>query len=91
VPRGADNAIAAVFRAAETKVVRGTDASTGAIVAPIVTPNGCAGVVAIELADGRERGAAASAFAAILAAQLATVIPVPAEDGGAVYARRESC
>jgi hypothetical protein len=44
-----------------------------------MTPNGCAGMLAIELQDGSERSAVVRAFVTIVAAQLATLLSIPAE------------
>jgi hypothetical protein len=74
VPRDADNAIAAAFRASETREVNGRPDETGAVVAPLITPAGCAGVLAFELPGGRESGGVVKSFAAIIAAQLAALI-----------------
>ena len=49
VRRDADNATAAAFRSAQTSVVNGSDLASGALVVPLMTPAGCAGVLAIEL------------------------------------------
>ena len=55
------------------------DSLPGAIVAPIITGEGCVGVLAAEMRRGAERDEATQAVAAILAAQLATfVTAVPA-------------
>ena len=70
----ADNAIAAAFRAAETCVVDSTDQATGAVVVPLLTPCGCAGVLAVELSAGVEQGPIVVSIATILAAQLSTLI-----------------
>ena len=74
VSRDADNALAAAFRTSETRVVNGRAEETGAVVVPLITPTGCAGVLAFELRYGHEPGDAVKAFAAIIAAQLATLI-----------------
>ena len=74
VPRDADNAIAAAFRTAETRVVNGGAEATGAVVVPLITAAGCTGVLAFELRHGREQNESVKAFAAIIAAQLATLI-----------------
>jgi transcriptional regulator with XRE-family HTH domain len=76
VKRSADNATAAAFRSAETCVVGGSDNASGAIVAPLMTPSGCGGVLALEVPNGREQTAAVRALAAIFAAQLARWIRV---------------
>ena len=70
----ADNAIAAAFRAAETRVVDSTDQATGAVVVPLLTPCGCAGVLAVELSAGVEQGPILVPVATILAAQLSTLV-----------------
>jgi len=68
-----DNAIAAAFRYGQKQVVRGIEGSTGAFVAPLLTPDGCAGVLALEFADGAEQHELLQALAAIVAAQLSTL------------------
>jgi transcriptional regulator with XRE-family HTH domain len=70
----ADNAIAAAFRAVDTRVVESTDHATGAVVVPLLTPCGCAGVLAVELAAGREQHPSVLAVATIIAAQLSTLV-----------------
>lgn len=72
-----DNAIADAFRSAAIRVVHGSGASTGAIVAPIVAGPGCAGVLALELAEGRERREWVRGVAAIVAAQMAALFGCP--------------
>ena len=84
--RSTDTAVAAAFRGAEERVIEGSGArATGAFVAPLLTPSGCAGVLAIEFGDGGEQREATRAFATILAAQLSTLLPacVAAETSGA--------
>jgi len=85
VSRDADNAIARAFRTAEARVVDGGDEATGAVVVPLITPAGCAGVLALELRHGGERLECVRAAATILAAQLSTLfgVPVLAEAVGA--------
>jgi hypothetical protein len=58
-------------------VVDGGDMTTGAVVVPLMTAGGCAGVLALELRQGGERLECVRAAATILAAQLATLIEVP--------------
>jgi transcriptional regulator with XRE-family HTH domain len=74
VPRDADNAIAAAFRSVETRIVRGTEVKTGAVVVPAVTAAGCFGVLALELPAPGDGRAFVRAFASILAAQLAALV-----------------
>jgi hypothetical protein len=85
VSRDSDNAIARAFKSAEARVVDGGEATTGAVVVPLLTPSGCAGVLALELRHGGERLECVRAAATILAAQLATLVsaPVLAEAVGA--------
>ena len=70
----ADNAIAAAFRTSDTQEVNGSLEETGAVVAPLITSAGCAGVLAFELPGGRQSGGVVKSFAAIIAAQLAALI-----------------
>lgn len=76
VARSTDNAIAAAFGTAQARVVEGGGGrATGAFVTPLLTPGGCAGVLAIEFGDGAEQRGSIQAFATILGAQLATLLP----------------
>jgi cytoskeletal protein RodZ len=75
VARDADNATAAAFRESQTCIVNGSERTRGAIVVPMMRPDGCAGVLAVELTNGREQTEAVHALAAIIAAQLARSIP----------------
>jgi hypothetical protein len=77
VSRQADNAIAAAFRFGQKQVVRGSEDATGAIVAPLVTPDGCAGVLALEYADGIEQHELVQALVTIITAQLSTLFATP--------------
>jgi hypothetical protein len=70
VPRDADNATAAAFRSAEPCVIEGNLHARGALVIPLLTPDECAGVLAIELERGGEQRPCLRAVAAIIAAQL---------------------
>jgi hypothetical protein len=49
--------------------------SHGAIAVPLSGVNGCIGVFAAELPQGRERDATTKAVASVIAAQLATIVP----------------
>jgi hypothetical protein len=76
IQREADNATAAAFREARVHVVKGDVLTNGAIVAPLVTPGGCVGVMAAEVRNEREQTEEVRALAAIVAAQLATLIGI---------------
>ena len=77
----ANNATAAAFRAEEVRAIDGGDRTNGALAVPLLTPGGCAGVLAIELEHGNERTGWVRAVATIVAAMLAQLIAVaePAE------------
>jgi GAF domain len=77
IPRDADNATAAAFREAVVKTVAADGPAAGAIVAPLVTPSGCVGVMAAEVGDGREHDAGTHALARIISAQLAALLGPP--------------
>jgi hypothetical protein len=72
--RDADNLTAAVFRSAQSCAIPGRHQVSGALVVPLLTPEGCAGVLAIELQDGREQTRSVRAVATIIAAQLSVLI-----------------
>ena len=84
VDRDTNNATAAAFRSGQTCVVNGSDLVSGALVAPLVTPAGCVGVLAIELQNGAEEKESVGALAMIIAAQLAALVGAapPAEAPG---------
>lgn len=77
-PREADNATAAAWRHAALQVMPSSDVAAGALVVPLLTPEGCLGVLAAETRHGTERREPVQALARILAAQLSTLIGVPA-------------
>jgi hypothetical protein len=78
VGRDADNAIGAAFRSGDTSIVDGTDGETGAIAVPLLGPDGCVGVLALEVRHGDERNDVLHAIAAIAAAQFVSFCMPPA-------------
>jgi helix-turn-helix protein/GAF domain-containing protein len=74
VRRDTDNATAAAFRSAQTCAINGSDDTSGALAVPLLTPAGCAGVLAIELQHGSEQTRSVRAVVTILAAQLAQLV-----------------
>lgn len=78
VRRCADNAIAATLRCGQKQVVSGTSDATGALVMPLLTPDGCAGALALEFADGGEQNELNHALAAIITAQFSTLFTATA-------------
>jgi hypothetical protein len=83
VPRSADNAAAAAYRSGTLQIVLShPGGSSGAVVAPILGPDGCVGALSAEIRDGGETSDSVQALAAIFAAQLASVLATtaPAEE-----------
>jgi hypothetical protein len=75
IPRSAGNAAAAAVRSGRLQIVLARPGvSTGAIVAPLVTPQGCIGALSAEIRGGAESSEAVQALAAIVAAQLAGIL-----------------
>jgi hypothetical protein len=75
VPRSANNAAAAAYRTATLQIVLSRPGSArGAVVAPVVSADGCIGVLSAEIRDGGEASETVQALAAIIAAQLAGVL-----------------
>ncbi len=74
VTTDADNASAEAFRTGRMCIVSGNELSTGAIVAPMLTPMGCAGVLAVEVRNGAEQREDLRAALTILAAQVSTLM-----------------
>jgi hypothetical protein len=80
IARDSDNATAAAYRDARLEVVRTNGTTNGAVVAPLITPDGCVGVMAAEVRFGAECKASLQSLARILAAQLAALVSsTPAE------------
>ena len=81
VRRDADNPTAAAFRTAEMKTIPAGDGINGALVVPLMTPEGCAGVLALELRNGGEQATTTRGAATIMGAMLAQLVgPVRAAD-----------
>jgi hypothetical protein len=75
VPRSGDNAAAAAYRTGDLQLVSaGPGALTGAIVAPILTGDGCVGALSAEIRNGGESSESVQALASIVAAQLSTIV-----------------
>jgi len=72
VPRTADNAAAAAYRTGALQVVASRPGGpSGAIVAPLLSADGCIGALSAEIRDGGETSDSAQALAVLVAAQLA--------------------
>jgi hypothetical protein len=74
INRDDDNAAAAAWRMGETRTVPAVGGAPGALVSPIVTSEGCVGVLAAEVQGGAEGRSEVRAIATILASQLATFV-----------------
>lgn len=74
ISRTAMNATAAAWRSGTLQIVSGDSTSLSAIVAPLLGIERCIGVLAIELATGREGHATIQAVVKLIAAQLAAVL-----------------
>jgi len=75
IPRHATNATAAAWRSAQMRTVPADAMSHGAIAVPLAGVNGCVGVFAAELPQGRESDATTRAAVSVIAAQLAAILP----------------
>ncbi len=74
VTRDADNATAAAFRTARPCEVAATAHTSGALVVPLLIPDGCAGVLAIELHQGAGTSRSRCAVAVLVAAALTQLV-----------------
>jgi hypothetical protein len=74
ISRSADNATAAAWRTGEMRTVSGDMMTHGAVVAPLLGPDNCIGVLAAEIRHGREDDSATRAVTTMIAAQLATIV-----------------
>ena len=70
----ADNATATAYRTKRVVVVPAEVLASGAVVAPLISSDGCSGAMAVELRDGVEATPELRAVATIVAAQLATLL-----------------
>ena len=81
IPEDGKNATAAAYRDARMQVVDHDDTTSGALAAPLMAAGSCMGVLSVELREGWESSVKVQATAAIMAAQLATLLSAdpPAE------------
>jgi GAF domain len=77
IERDAQNVTAAAFRTGMVQTLPSDAVSHGAIAAPLLTAAGPVGVMAAEVLNDREREETTRAVAAIVAAQLATLMGPP--------------
>jgi hypothetical protein len=88
VPRSADNAAAAAYRTGQMQiVVARPGAASGAIVAPILSSEGCVGALSAEIVAGSEGAESVQALATIVAAHLATCLGNRSDGAASAQAR----
>ena len=84
VARGANNAAAAAYRGGTLQIVLARPGTSGgAVVAPLMSPDGCIGAFTAEIRSGGETSDSAQALAEIFAAQLVGVLAPPPPDAQA--------
>jgi hypothetical protein len=84
LPRSANNAAAAAYRTSSLQIVLSRPGGqSGALVAPLLSPDGCIGALTAEIKGGAETSDAVQSLAAIFAAQLAGVLAGAASDAQA--------
>jgi hypothetical protein len=77
LPVDSENATSAAFRTGQVQTVSAAGSSPGAIAAPLLSASGCLGVMSVEIRGEGEKHPARLAAAAIIAAQLATLVAPP--------------
>ena len=77
IARDAANVTAAAWRGGELLTLPADAGGYGAVVAPLLNPAGCVGVLAVEVSGDRDRDPATQAVATILASQFAGVLATP--------------
>ena len=77
IHRDANNAAAAAYRSSEVRTVAGDATTSGAVIVPLMTSDGCIGVMSAEMKAGSEKDESSQALATIFAAQLATIVATP--------------
>lgn len=77
IHRDAENAAAAAYRTSEVRTVAGDAFNSGAVIVPLMTSDGCVGVMSAEMKGGSEKDESSQALASIFAAQLATLVSTP--------------
>jgi hypothetical protein len=91
IPRDASNAVAAAFRASQPRTVAADGFTNGAVLIPLLTSDGCVGVLSAEMKGGSEKDESSQALASIFAAQLATLVAAPGHsDAGVASETRQT-
>jgi hypothetical protein len=74
ISRSAINATAAAWRTSQLQAVSGDQGTRGALAAPMLGPDRCIGVLAVEVAEGQDTDGATRAVTMMFAAQLAAAL-----------------
>jgi hypothetical protein len=74
ISKDGNNATAAAYRHARMQVVDHDEITGGALAVPLMSADSCVGVLSVELRDGWESSGPVQATAAIIGAQLATLL-----------------
>jgi hypothetical protein len=90
IHRDANNAAAAAYRSSEVRTVAGDAFTSGAMIVPLMTSDGCVGVLSAEMKGGSEKDESSQALASIFAAQLATLVATPAAVSAPVKAAAQA-
>jgi GAF domain len=77
IHKDANNAVASAYRTSEVRTVAGDASTNGAVIVPLITSDGCVGVMSAEMRSGTEKDESAQALATIFASQLATLVATP--------------
>ena len=81
IQRDTSNVTASAYRTGLLQTMKRDAVSDGAIAAPLLSGNGCVGVLAAEMKNGGEQHDVMLSAAAIIASQLATLVGPPAARG----------
>jgi hypothetical protein len=90
IRRSADHPAARAWRRAVLQTVVADGGSNGEILAPLIGPDGCNGVLAVELRPGREAEPLSRALVVMMAAQLSSVVGGKADDAAATGAAQST-
>jgi hypothetical protein len=85
IPRQASNATALAWRTAAPQTVPGEGGRSGAIVSPLVSAQGCIGVLSAEVAPGRETDNVVRSVIQLFAAQLSAIVAAWPEPSAAAH------
>jgi hypothetical protein len=91
IPSDANNVTAAAFRTQQVQIAAGDSVANGALAVPLLSPEGCVGVLTAEMRHGGESNPTLRALGSIFASQFGTVLgtaPPPAASSGVAHGGR---